>query len=67
MQTGMRVGQAARREVAVMQEAISLADETTGSISLTKKLRLNKKDELKAAGITTYIKCSTMPTECQRC
>ena len=35
-----------------MREAIRMADETIGSKSPTEGLRLNKKDELRAAGLT---------------
>ena len=52
MQTEMRVGQAARKEATAMREAIRMADETIGSKSPTEGLRLNKKDELRAAGLT---------------
>ncbi len=52
MQTKMRVGQAARKEAKAMREAIKMADETIGSKSPTERLRLNNKDELRAAGLT---------------
>ncbi len=52
MQTEMRVGQAAREAATDMREAIRMADETIGSQSHTDRLRLNKKDELNAAGLT---------------
>ncbi len=52
MQTEMRVGQAAREAATEMREAIKMADETIGSQSPTERLRLNKKDELSAAGLT---------------
>jgi len=55
MQTEMRVGQAAREAATEMREAIRMADETTGSQSHTERLRLNKKDELSAAGLTKEI------------
>ena len=49
----MRVGQAARKEAKAMREAIKMADEIIGSKSPTERLRLNKKDELRATGLTT--------------
>ncbi len=52
MQTEMRVGQAARKEAKAMRKAIKMADETIGSKSPTERLRLNKKDEPRAAGLT---------------
>jgi len=52
MQTEMRVGQAAREAATEMREAIRMADETIGSQSHKEQLRLNKKDELSAAGLT---------------
>jgi len=52
MQTEIKVGQAGRKEAEAMREAIKMADETIGSKSPTERLRLNKKDELRAAGLT---------------
>ena len=55
MQTEMRVGQAARTEAAAMKAAIRRADEIIGNKSHEEKLRLNKRDELKTAGITQEV------------
>ena len=52
MQTEIKVGQAARKEAEAMREAIKMADETIGNKSPTERLRLNKEDELRAAGLT---------------
>ena len=48
----MRVGQAAAEAATDMREAIRMADETICSQPHTERLRLNKKDELSAAGLT---------------
>ena len=55
MQTEMRVGQAAKTEAAAMKAAIRRADEIIGNRSHEEKLRLNKRDELKTAGITQEV------------
>ncbi|DBA79901.1 TPA: hypothetical protein ACH3X1_008119 [Trebouxia sp. C0004] len=48
----MRVGQGAREAVTEMREAIRMADKSIGDQSPTERLRLNKKNELSAAGLT---------------
>ncbi|DBA92391.1 TPA: hypothetical protein ACH3X1_015762 [Trebouxia sp. C0004] len=52
LQTEMRVGQAAREAATELRKPIRMADDTIGSQSPTEQLRLNKKDELSAAGLT---------------
>ncbi|DBA73564.1 TPA: hypothetical protein ACH3X2_009805 [Trebouxia sp. C0005] len=50
--TELRVGQAARKAAMEMRETVRMADETIGSQSSTARLRLNKKEELRAAELT---------------